>query len=178
MEKGILFNGDMVRAILDGKKTQTRRPMPGKVKVALAQYEDGSDETNCIFRRGDQRIHPPYHVGDRLYVRETWRRWDFLDCPHDEQCQCPKVGTPIYKASDPSDFVDEYRWRPSTHMPKSAARIWLKVVKVYPQMVGDISEEDARKEGFGSKAEFLAAWAKIYGDDLSRWAWVIEFEKE
>ncbi len=78
-EHPILFKGEMVRAILDTRKTQTRRVIKPQPKVVHAIYSDASIETNCIFRRGDQRIHCPYgQVGDRLWVRETWRvgAWD------------------------------------------------------------------------------------------------------
>lgn len=123
--KPILFNTQMVRAILDGRKTCTRRivkPQP------TAHY-------------GVQCIKPPYQPGDILYVRETWSlRFD---------------GEKYFYRADKNTSREEKRlldyndvkWRPSIHMPKEAARIWLKVTNVRVERLQDISGEDLIKEG-------------------------------
>lgn len=157
-ERPILFNGDMVRAILDGRKTQTRRvvwPMSlcipyrnsmDKIKLRKTDnhylfdfhYEDGTISTIYGTR-------PKYFVGDRLWVRET----------HGiqlEPCEDYPNGCVIYKADlpDESDFQYEgggSAWRPSIYMPRWASRITLGVVSVRVERVQDISEEDALSEG-------------------------------
>ena len=82
-EIGMLFSGPMVRAILDGRKTQTRRIINPQPRVVLAQYGDGSIETNQIFRHGDQRLRCQVRPGDRIYVRETW---GILEDKHHHYC--------------------------------------------------------------------------------------------
>jgi hypothetical protein len=124
--KPILFNTQMVRAILDGRKTCTRRivkPQP------TAHY-------------GVQCIKPPYQPGDILYVRETWSlRFD---------------GEKYFYKADKNTSREEKRlldyndvkWRPSIHMPKEAARIWLKVTNVRVERLQEITEAQTEEEGF------------------------------
>lgn len=137
--KPILFNTEMVRAILAGRKTETRR---------LA------NRTNAF-----GLITRPYEEGDVLYVRETW---DFLPCITCMERDCslkPAVyedaeaiteGCWIYRADGENPvFMCGHNWRPSIHMPKQAARIFLKVTKVSCQNLQDITDVDARAEGLG-----------------------------
>ena len=169
MEKGILFNGSMVCAIIDGRKTVTRRPMKIQPKIIHAVYGDGSIETERIFRRGDQRIHPPYAPGDLVYVRETWKSITVdLGLGVNEYY--------YYRATD--KMGPSYnQWSPSIHMPKQAARIWMTVASVKPERAKDITEDDAPREGFESRAAFLDEWMKIYGEwTACFWAWRIEFK--
>ena len=115
-EKPILFSTDMVRAITDGRKTQTRR---------IAKTDK-----------------PPYIAGDILYVRETWaqaQNGEYLYKAH-----------PMYCGMDDADFP--FAWKPSIHMPKTAARIFLEVTQVRKERLQDITEEDAKAEG----AEFYS----------------------
>lgn len=130
-EKPILFSGPMVRAILEGRKVQTRRVITPQPKVVHAIYPDRSIETNCIFRAGDQRIHPRYPVGTRLWVRETW-------------FSTPDKQSLIWYAAD-GDF-DGVR-RPSIFMPRKFSRINLLVTGVRCQRLQAITEEDAVAEG-------------------------------
>ena len=192
--KPILFNTQMVRAILDGRKTCTRRivkPQP------TAHY-------------GVQCIKPPYQPGDILYVRETWSlRFD---------------GEKYFYKADKNTSREEKRlldyndvkWRPSIHMPKEAARIWLKVTNVRVERLQEITEAQTEEEGFlftppclhrtgenycdidgpcGSKIKYCdmsagelfgkVLWDStikksdidIYGWDVNPWIWVIEFER-
>lgn len=192
--KPILFNTQMVRAILDGRKTCTRRivkPQP------TAHY-------------GVQCIKPPYQPGDILYVRETWSlRFD---------------GEKYFYKADKNTSREEKRlldyndvkWRPSIHMPKEAARIWLKVTNVRVERLQEITEAQTEEEGFlftppclhrtgenycdidgpcGSKIKYCGMSAgelfgkvlwdstikksdiDIYGWDVNPWVWVIEFER-
>ncbi len=134
-EKPILFSGPMVRAILEGKKTQTRRVVTPQPKVVHAIYPDRSIETNCIFRTGDQRIHPRYPVGTRLWVRETW---------YSSSDKKTLLG---YAAEDDIPHGVSYRVRPSIFMPRKFSRINLLVTGVRCQRLQDITEEDAFAEG-------------------------------
>ena len=134
----ILFNTDMVRAILDERKSCTRRLvkfLPGKnpqwtgyVKDGLMLY-NGKNEP-CIRKA-------PYQPGDILYIRETW--CDDRQFTHDST-----PGRYFYKASENEDF----KWKPSIHMPKEAARIFLKVIDVRVERLQDITEAQTEKEGF------------------------------
>lgn len=188
--KPILFNTEMVRAILDGRKTCTRRivkPQP------TAHY-------------GAQCIKPPYQPGDILYVRETWERFECWNCEGDERGNCPKepkksvldktCGCYMYRATD--EISGDAKWHPSIHMPKEAARIWLKVTDVRVERLQEITAESALTEGAdkyihanGTLNEdqtitsFIGIWNSTikksdldrYGWDANPWVWVIEFER-
>ncbi|PKN96969.1 MAG: hypothetical protein CVU42_17735 [Chloroflexi bacterium HGW-Chloroflexi-4] len=199
--KPILFNTAMVQAILDGRKTVTRRaikPQPTTVHggkkgcVPLAFYFD------C-----NRWVKPPYQVGDVLWVRETW--WDQTDR---DEYGCDTVVGYTYKADFSEEFVKEHRWRPSIHMPKEAARIFLKVTDVRVERLQDITNDQADKEGFKSVpcanchglgcsdcagsgmqepglVDFMYMWDSTikkkdldqFGWDANPFAWVIEFER-
>lgn len=197
--KPILFNTDMVRAILDGRKTATRRlvkPQPtGNYFTgdkAIGQFFWGESQGGI-----SESARPPYQLGDILYVRETFVKAD--DGYHYRADATP----------DSERIRDDYgyKYRPSIHMPKEAARIWLKITDVGVERLLRMSHEAARQEGihycespdgFTWKAEadvnccyvtpsgaFEALWnstvnkANIdrYGWESNSWAWVIEFER-
>lgn len=177
-EKGILMNGAMVRAIMAGKKTQTRRimrvqPRGNIVVIQHVGYFQNPNtkkrEFGMVYNGG--YICSEYQLDDRLYVRETW-------ADAGTQCNDPSLGY-VYAATDPEWQTEQigFRWSPSIHMPRSAARLWLEVLRVWPEIVENISEEDVRAEGFDSKADFLAEMVKIYGDCLKKWCWVTEFKR-
>ena len=202
--KPILFNTEMVRAILDGRKSCTRRLvrfLPGKnpqwtgyIRNGLMLY-NGRNEP-CIKRA-------PYQPGDILYVRETWQYLYELD--GNEQV-IEDTGKYYYAATDtiPFDtYVDENGvkhdhapWRPSIHMPKEAARIWLKVTDVRVERLQDITSEQISREGVEveyphvlngeeKRYSFSTLWNSTikksdidrYGWDANPWVWVIEFER-
>lgn len=164
-EKPILFNTEMVRAILDGRKSCTRRV----VKKAIPFNESA----NCwnILKKGEwsgpvpkcKLIEQcaPYQIGDILYVRETWNE-RYGD------------GTYIYRADDKLAELPTFKeptrliYHPSIHMPKAAARIWLKVTDVRVERLQDITEDEAKAEGIGrlydhmSKEEY-EKWSKQAG---------------
>ncbi|MFT0909721.1 hypothetical protein, partial [Klebsiella pneumoniae] len=142
-ERGMIFNGEMVRAILDGRKTQTRRPIKWKQTrfTEIGEREDGSKwpwsedaEHACDF------WHPcPFGaVGDRIWVRETWNKYG---------------GLLTYRADH--DWIDDMRketvctakWVPSIHMPRWASRILLEITDVRVERLNAISPEDAESEG-------------------------------
>lgn len=163
VERPILFSGLMVKAILDGKKTQTRRVI--KLRDGSAPEEDGYD-----IPRGEdnkpldyvmdfsktypnwQQLDCPYgKPGDRLWVRETWNamnrqgQWwhDVKALKAERELYNWAWTNPIYPA------LQEIppKWLPSIHMPRAASRITLEVVKIRVEQVQDISEEDAVAEG-------------------------------
>jgi hypothetical protein len=120
--KPILFSTPMVRAILEGSKTMTRRVVPERI-LEKQLVVDVPVRIHC-------EHYAPIRVGDVLWVRETWR--------FDE-------GEYFYKADD--DCPEGYDWKPSIFMPKEAARIFLKVTGIRCERLQDITEEDAIKEG-------------------------------
>jgi hypothetical protein len=206
-EKPILFSTPMVKAILDGRKTMTRRvvkaPVLYKVVAPPSLISQVGDVWEFLWNGkmvgGGFKIKPPYSVGDLLWVRETWRRYSRSECTCYEYCQCPPDGTFLYFA----DWgPNESKWKPSIHMPKTAARIWLEVTSVRVERLQEITEEDAVKEGIKNVFErnphydgtigsaikinhltqFRELWDSInakrgYGWDVNPWVWVIEFKR-
>lgn len=171
--KPILFNTDMVQAILGGRKTVTRRVIK---QAALGMtYENG-----CPARV------PPYQVGDILYVRETWCKltdWE-EQYPDDEE----DMKTTYYRADYPDDFAQEAKWRPSIQMPKAAARIFLRVTDVRAERLQDMETPDDinyHREGAIDKHDFIRIWDDTmkppdldrYGWYANPWVYVIEFER-
>lgn len=147
--KPVLFNTAMVQAILDGRKTVTRRVVkPHReaiIENAWLDKEDGEvvvvyNDNNHIGEKG--YIKPKYQVGDVLWVRETW--WDQTDR---DEYGCDTVVGYTYKADFSEEFAKEHRWKPSIHMPKEAARIFLKVTDVRVERLQDITNDQAEKEG-------------------------------
>jgi len=152
MEKPILFNTGMVQAILEGRKTSTRRIIKIPENFSYLMDEETSNGEMLISVESDlcpqcyKYIYAPYQPGDILYVRETW----FKD-----------IERYVYRANyfETEKFYRngnevKIKWHPSIHMPKSAARIFLRVTDVRVERVQDITEDGARAEG-----------------------WVIEFER-
>lgn len=167
----ILFNKDMVRAILDGRKTVTRRvikPQPEKDMIYKLGYcIDGSRQDIGKFGFGTHEcggkilyVKPLCTHGDLLYVRETWTRKDRkyyyradFDSDYLEPCETLSGGYPAYCRNYPGCngcAVGKQRiiWSPSIHMPKEAARIWLKVMDVRVEQLQEMTEEDAFEEGY------------------------------
>nr|DAH14408.1 MAG TPA: hypothetical protein [Bacteriophage sp.] len=167
--KPILFNTEMVQAILDGRKSCTRRvikPQPDeKHTYPLGFVTDSTEkkEVGCFgfgideYGGSIKYVKPPYQPGDILYVRETWQYLYELD--GNEQI-IEGTGKYYYAATDtiPFDtYVDasgvtheRVPWHPSIHMPKEAARIWLKVTDVRVERLQDITPKGAESEGVGN----------------------------
>lgn len=180
-ELPILFNTEMVRAILKGKKKVTRR-IAKAIPVETHRVEaldDGTFECHWggyqtdtgAFCDGSCIVSGLYQPGDILYVRETWR---------EHSPGFPQLF--IYKAN--YSFC-ETKWKPSIHMPKKAARIWLKVVNVRVERLQDIDDNGIKAEGLQIGCDFDDIWnATIkkadmnrYGWDANPWVWVVEFER-
>lgn len=174
-ERGMIFNGEMVRALLDGRKTQTRRPIKWKQTrfTEIGEREDGSKwpwsedaEHACDF------WHPcPFGaVGDRIWVRETFQGplfdYDLMDSYCKDPTPFEKPEFCVYKADGvPApefyDADDELHccWRPSIHMPRWASRITLEITDVRVERLNSISQEDAQAEGME-----LTGWRPTYSD--------------
>jgi len=192
-ENPILFRTEMVKAILDGRKTQTRRI----VKEPFQSYSCVTKHiTSCEFDfHYDQGVGQftkcPYgKSGDILWVRETWVPKNYDKSEY------------IYKATDEHGLL---KWKPSIHMPKEACRIKLLIKDIRVERLLDISDSEAKAEGVESSHEykseepylhqyrdyynggfdcdarssFITLWWEIHGPDShleNPWLWVIEFE--
>lgn len=187
--KPILFNTEMVQAILDGRKTCARRVaknVPDHTHRIEPVYENGRFQFDCFYSSYVAALDadadfcmpcfPPYQQGDILYVRETWCKGSWMN----------EKERYYYKADD-NDF--HCVWHPSIHMPKEAARIWLRVTDVRVERLQDMTDDDAETEGcfdYTSTAlGFPDVWdSTIKKSDIGRcgwaanpWVWVVEFER-
>ncbi|MBR7929450.1 hypothetical protein [Burkholderia ambifaria] len=224
-ERPILFSGPMVRAILGGQKTQTRRiaiPKRSYIDFIGGGPKDGPDwndpacwgfedpNTGLWWAlRGDEQCYqlpcPHGHVGDRLWVRETWAQPVALD-------PGPTVYRADYPACVPKEFENvpgaaEITWKPSIHMPRLASRITLEITGVRVERLQSISEADAISEGIevfetddpdlqgmwrdysedglasgNPIGSFLTLWdginaARGYGWEANPFVWVLEFRR-
>ena len=191
-EHPILFSGEMVRAILDGRKTMTRRvikPQPVSIPEAKVAH------ANWIMQN---RTCPYGQPGDRLWVRETWK-------PTRASCAIATgidgPGTYVrYRADDSRRTVahsmkcrgaDREPWHPSIFMPRWASRITLEITEVRVERVQDITEEDAKAEAppfpfdytpASYRSLFRALWDSLnakrgYGWAANPWVWVISFKR-
>jgi len=216
--KPILFNTEMVRAILDNRKTVTRRvvkPQPADTDDCqhemqtydqmIPQFYKG--DYSCVCRKcgygtdpsGESIFQPPYHPGQTLYVRETWQ---YMGCVSDNSRIADKY---VYRAD--WGGAQPLAWRPSIHMPREAARIFLRVKDVRVERLQDITEEQAKAEGarkvpwvfevddMDGKIKngpmqtaiqnFAGIWDStikpkdraLYGWEANPYVWVIEFEQ-
>lgn len=132
--KPILFNTEMVRAILSGRKTVTRRVV--KLKHGLTNEMLSKLEIRPIAALWLSNIKAPYQPGDILYVRETWQPNPY------------GIGWPYFYKASPEQFDHTPdKWRPSIHMPKEAARLFLQVTDVRVERLQDMTEDDVVAEG-------------------------------
>ena len=198
----MIFNGEMVRAILDGRKTQTRRVMKVQPSDGFHPTHNGYDlDLNAhwytpgvvdkngylqpakkdVFGVADENegyACPFGAVGDRIWVRET-----FSPVPdHEEPAGCSAI---LYAADGNGPYG---KWVPSIHMPRWASRITLEITGVRVERLNSISDSDASKEGCciadmesGDCLSdvFSRLWTSIYGDEswkVNPWVWVIEFK--
>lgn len=199
-ERGMIFNAEMVRAILDGRKTQTRRIMKN-------QPAGDYPETPALIRNvgtgfqwhglyGESSIFncPLGSIGERIWVRETFR----------VHSRATDVATLVYRASVRNSWTEQThrvpvavcnkpatpeKWTPSIHMPRWASRLLLEITDVRVERLNNISECDAKAEGgptectlIGDKyfPGFRSLWKSIYGEeswDANPWVWVIKFKR-
>lgn len=190
----ILLNTEMVQAILEGRKTVTRRVMkPQPLFYTGRKYIFDDKEVPKKWEDCDNIIRTyRYQPGDILYVRETWQYLFGMD--GNEQI-AENTGKYYYAATDilpSSGYVDSsgathetVPWRPSIHMPKAAARIWLEVKDVGIERLQDIDDEGVVAEGLPIGAPYDELWDSTikkadrgkYGWDANPWVWVIEFAR-
>lgn len=185
----ILFNTEMVRAILDGRKDATRRIVKGFIPDDAVWGYTAFTPKGYISCRGtfadgygEKFFKLPCESGDILYVRETWKR--------------ALNGYYYYEDWQRDDIADITKWKPSIHMPKEAARIWLKVTDVRVERLQEITAEQIGREGVEveyphvlngeeKRYAFSTLWNSTvkksdldrYGWDANPWVWVIEFER-
>lgn len=200
MIKPILFNTEMVKAILDGRKMQTRRVAfvaDALREFSCASYPDGWWYKGRVYKsfesfvRDCQTPKCKYSPGDILWVREAY-------------CEPYAPGKYSYRADyEQHDVIPNpvgnvslsanmFRWKPSIHMPKQAARIFLRVNGVWMERLKDICDKyeygpdhPVAKEGFTYTCDFIATWENTikpadrdkYGWNANPWVWVIEFER-
>lgn len=203
--KPILFNTEMVRAIQNGTKTVTRRVIKPKFKGVPIEVYNGGIYRDIVLQTVTNNGKPksytirlPYQVGDILYVRETWyyeSAWHDLTAGEPDLPSGRYSFRYVYKADSP-DYpvdvgVDAYGWKPSIHMPKEAARIFLRVTDVRVERLQEITEEQAKKEGCAAhggnlaRDEFEEVWHRtlktteriLYGWDANPWVTVNEFRR-
>jgi len=183
-ERPILFSTPMVRALLSGAKTQTRRIVKAKhlpwLENSVLNFLDG---------KWNQRPLPYGQPGDRLWVRETWKSSANVQPPISEPY--------IYAADLGPTGVTKWAatWKPSIHMPRAASRITLEVTSVRVERLQDISEADAQSEGWTRRPEvstdpqvhkeaardwFMDLWESINGPGswgANPWVWALEFRR-
>ncbi len=180
-QKPILFSTPMVQAILEGRKTQTRRIIKGIEAVNHADLKELYDQSPDYFNE----TCPYGKPGDFIWVRET-----FAHCGNNRF---------LYKANG-CEPIPPNRWKPSIHMPKIACRLYLKIKSVRVEQLKDINTSDARSEGlkidpisktkyinyvdgsttYNERTSFYSLWEKINGKeslDSNPWVWVVEFER-
>ncbi len=175
-ERPILFSGEMVRAILDGRKTQTRR------LCAPAKASGGLVDIQCPY--GER--------GDRLWVRETW----YCDIPADSRTEEKKLNLYFRADGEAGDQFEQLDppslklWKPSIHMPRIFSRITLEIESVRVEQLQSISKEDAKAEGMSACVGvscpcaiigYEKLWDEINGKRApwasNPWVWVIEFRR-
>ncbi len=218
--KPILFNTEMVRAILDGRKTVTRRIVKfidgknpnwtGYIKDGLTLYNGTNEPCNKK---------PPFKKGDYLYVRETWNISNMWSCGNkvtfiyrgdkseEDSVMTISVSDEAFDKYGEMIYSDRPEWRPSIHMPKEAARIFLRVTDVRVERLQEITKDQILEEGTNRKeiisyinqmpeeteeyvitafrCAFFQLWDSTikkqdldkYGWDANPWVWVIEFER-
>lgn len=205
--KPILFNTEMVRAIMDGRKTCTRRICKdaNECTVPDMEFYNADKRTYAVHNFADKKHTEKLNIvertcpicpGDTLYIRETWGYPISLNSDKQYVFRADKIAESGFKN-------DSHIWHPSIHMPKKAARIWLKVTDVRVERLQDITENGAEAEGaidnrglihspeneydriYTAREHFIEIWDRtikksdldIYGWDANPWVWVIEFER-
>jgi len=190
-EKPIIFSTEMVRAILNGSKRQTRRvikPQPQDDSGDWLFYQDLHWSRSAL---ADQC---PYgQVGQRLWVKETAMYWDggaagcsdvvYQDDPEWNQLLADNnlllVTRELTNIAAGENVVGKWYKRPSLFMPRWASRIPLEILRVWVELLRSISPADAKAEGFNSREEFIETFLRLnhLPEDANPWNWVIEFRR-
>lgn len=195
--KPILFNTENVRALLEGRKTNTRRVVKfkGGQNPAWSGYvPDGAvlyGSNNILAAKA------PYQPGDILWVRETWRLTGVISAPYAYRAD----EKPLTLVGERGEILKvKYKWRSPYHMPREAARIFLSVSDVRVERLQDIRLKDCEREGvqlnfvesadlvmgpIRARERFSGVWDRtikpadrpLYGWEANPWVWVIEFKR-
>ena len=205
-ERGMIFNGEMVRAILDGRKTQTRRPVKFPVLDKNLGCELAGNELAGELSAGNYLNSAFGKPGDRIWVREAYRLPASLDDVSPTGVGEMAVATGYRKPWAPTFYEftgtfsdgwkgfetppkvsDAGKLRPSIHMPRWASRILLEITDVRVERLRSMSQDDARAEGVIAASgpmeaglAFRELWDSIYGEEswkANPWVWVIEFKR-
>lgn len=215
----ILFNTEMVQAILDNRKTVTRRIIKPsyrpdergfQVFTNMGTKERWAEKIDTEEMRFDspRYVTPPFQPGDLLYIRECWALRPCIECMDEESCSKTPIthedkeaiteGCYIYRAEHP--HPKRITWRPSIHMPKAAARTWLKVTEIKIQRLREMTLDDFLQEGvvirpeafndpenayLQARTDFIDIWDStipkeqqaLYGWAANPWIWAIGFER-
>ncbi|HHT0394716.1 TPA: morphogenetic protein [Raoultella planticola] len=167
-ERGMIFNGEMVRAILDDRKTQTRRPVKFPVHDKNLGCELAGNELAGELSAGNYLNSAFGKPGDRIWVRETFCPVD--DTQYGGERWVDYRATPKFEASHPAGWdsapndAEALKWRPSIHMPRWASRILLEITDVRVERLNAISEEDAQREGVHTEVWDQTVVARNYAD--------------
>lgn len=208
--KSLLFSTTMVQAIMDGRKTVTRRPIREDRRGEWAAVNDCRNHEYrasvpcylhravCVDDNSRNIMYPKYDVGDILYVRETWRLVDFEYIDGEWSASVQYKDGAKYARLRFGEFGADQKlgWRPSIHMPREAARLFLRVTDVRVERLTTMSNADFLAEGIGELyacrsesgynfemyIQFKKLWnsiyyAKGYGWEIDPWVWVVKFEK-
>lgn len=191
--KPILFNTEMVREIMDGRKTCTRRICKdaNECTVPDMEFYNADKRTYAVHNFADKKHTEKLNIvertcpicpGDTLYIRETWGYPISLNSDKQYVFRADKIAESGFKN-------DSHIWHPSIHMPKKAARIWLNVTDVRVERLQDMTDDDAEAEGCfdytSTTLGFPDVWNSTikksdldsYGWNANPWVFVIEFER-
>jgi len=197
-ERPILFNAEMVKAILSGRKTQTRRVVKFPLRDVNMGCELSGNELAGEVKAGDYRNCPLGQPGDQLWVREAIfpaplelqsipPRKTMWNIAYRDGQQLEKLAPAAYNPT----LYNYERWTPSIHMPRWASRIGLLITGVRVERLSSLTNADAKAEGYPAEREidggstdawlwFRDLWDGIYPDNtfkVNPWVWVIEFER-
>lgn len=202
-ERPILFSGAMVRAILSGQKTVTRRACKPQPSAHAHTSSADGNPMSAWWETGKDINRCPYgQPGERLWVRETWYcdHFDVISGPYLKPSdlnldEARSDGTLVYAADGLAPYeCEQPAWKPSIHMPRWACRILLEITEVRVERLQDITEQQALAEGVASCAQdldpdgngyspgelFSILWSSINGTDswnANPWVWVVEFKR-
>lgn len=185
-KKPILFSTTMVAAILEARKTQTRR---------VCECQKYAGDTEEVWRKhGIDALIPKYQIGDLLWVREKFRYAAWLEDGTELTFEFADGEMKTVKFETRPDFVEKLmpqlhlllfdeqdRWRPSIFMPRCASRITLEVTGVRCERLQEITEEDAKAEGVENIDAYRKLWDEINGKkrpwESNQWVMVYEFQR-
>lgn len=193
--KPILFNTKMVKAIMEGRKTATSRNVNARLKCDEYGYSVWFNKENgqYVIEKHDEDergfiptryINMPYQVGDIVYVRETYTLGEIVYGENQYGDQLPYIESVNNGYFIPKEYaisegvgIEFVTWKPSIHMPKKLARIFLRIINVEGLLLKDTTDLQAHKEGFNNAKEFIKEYLKIYPDKTEE-EYIIMYEFE